>query len=946
MAPQPRIDNLNELFRRLFRGEEGNPIIGGWPRLSREDYFRMFFPEELCSEYLAKTKANLTWFFRDDPRNKAIRRSLIRMLEQDLPHVLGQTHRKCAAVLWPQSQHAAFRSRELWDVLSQLRLPPVLNRKYGIVPLPSGQAGAGSRLREFYDADPAAALARVILTLAIATDAPEAMIGRLWDSIPESPEDTSAPGMIRRGNLLYLSGRHSEAFPVLEDAARLLGRPAQTPEEAALYCRLGRMLATGDGHYTDLTAARKYLELGAAGGSAEAFYLLSKYAQGPRAADALEQAAALAHPGALRELGNACFYGISRPRDIGRAAELFRRGTGAPDENGAYCAYMLGRISEGEGNLPEAMSLYRIARDKGSADAWDRLSQLNPEPETAVRIQPSLAEDSSVRICIMNEATGANRVFAESLPGLWEVTVCGSTTHRLSDRADLHVHTQPVLTAAQALRDMAEELFCREREEFPELRVALLSRDREDNLFQAVEILRALDRIAQGLGDRKWELARKVCIYVEGANDYAGMMLDAAQSGARAVTFPLRLCDPDWDSADELFSGAPLFLPCLRDSEAREVHLVILGTGSEAMALLRRAIALSPPEGYRLSIRVFGPDAEGMEQRFAQLCPGISGGTPGIGCPQPTFHRCRLENGEAAALLQALRAQRQAKREMPDLKTAELLGEGNYFIVASGEDSLNIRLGTQLRSELLKLDPSFTNLPFIAVLVRSPTASWLAGNLSADGRRGSFSWHSRQDLYLFGSLEQYSFQALEGDLLERRAQAAHLRYADAGQPRLQALASYYRRQYNRDSSRAVALYLSTRLFGAGLTLPDWRLYAVPEELSRLAQAYRQWLNQPGSRELAARQEHLRWNCYMLSMGWERASVSQAVTYLQQGSTTHQLHLAKLHPFLCSWEELEDGSILQSVEDALRSRLPEKRIADPRIQDGELAAAAAELLDIT
>ena len=265
MAPQPRIDNLNELFRRLFRGEEGDPIIGGWPRLSREDYFRMFFPEELCSEYLAKTKANLTWFFRDDPRNKAIRRSLIRMLEQDLPHVLGQTHRKCAAVLWPQSQHAAFRSRELWDVLSQLRLPPVLNRKYGIVPLPSGQAGAGSRLREFYDADPAAALARVILTLAIATDAPESMIGRLWDSIPESPEDTSVPGMIRRGNLLYLSGRHSEAFPVLEDAARLLGRPAQTPEEAALYCRLGRMLATGDGHYTDLTAARKYLELGAAG---------------------------------------------------------------------------------------------------------------------------------------------------------------------------------------------------------------------------------------------------------------------------------------------------------------------------------------------------------------------------------------------------------------------------------------------------------------------------------------------------------------------------------------------------------------------------------------------------------------------------------------------------------------------------------------------------------
>ena len=45
---------------------------------------------------------------------------------------------------------------------------------------------------------------------------------------------------------------------------------------------------------------------------------------------------------------------------------------------------------------------------------------------------------------------------------------------------------------------------------------------------------------------------------------------------------------------------------------------------------------------------------------------------------------------------------------------------------------------------------------------------------------------------------------------------------------------------------------------------------------------------------------------------------------------HEAHtpLGKLHPFLCSWEELEDGKILAAVEDAVQSRFPDKKVQDP------------------
>lgn len=156
--------------------------------------------------------------------------------------------------------------------------------------------------------------------------------------------DGSPAGNIRQGKLLYLGGQHEKAFQTFEKAAKQLSRKAETVEESELYCRMGIMLATGDGHYRDENLARQYLELGCLEENPESYYLVAKYAQGSQARSALEKAADLGHIGAVRELGNAWYFGKDCSPDVEKAQNCFRQGLTDSSEDGAYCACMLGRI--------------------------------------------------------------------------------------------------------------------------------------------------------------------------------------------------------------------------------------------------------------------------------------------------------------------------------------------------------------------------------------------------------------------------------------------------------------------------------------------------------------------------------------------------------------------------------------------------------------------------
>ena len=947
MAARYRIETLNDLFYALFKAGDGEePVVRGRQKMVREETFRLLFPDELCGQYLERSKSNLTWFFNDDRRNKAVKRALIALMEKDLRACVDSVHQKCRELLWPQGQHAAFEPGPLREVLASVRLRGSLNAKLRIVPI--DENARGTRLDAFLEADASAALARMVLTLAVASDASEELIARLWSADPQAAyeflrRDESLEGQIRYSRMLDLEGRRAEAFEGFERVARKLNRPAQSVDESRMYGRMGEMLFTGDGHFRDEEAARRYFALGCLEENPRSYYLLAAHTRGPEALEALEKAAELGCAPALRELGNAYFGGSERlgcVQDKSRARECFQKGMAIADEDGAYCAYMLGRVYEEEGAREDAVSAYRIARENGSAEAAERLTGLDwalpAEPDEAAR-----AEDGPLSYCLMNGFEGACRTFFEGLHGPWDVTVCDPARAAAPQGARLREEAPE-----EVLSEMLPSLYPAGGEEYPRLAAAFLSDDMRRNLRETLAALGHLRSYAAALREDAWRMADAIDLYVLAEHDGAAAMLDAALAGLGALSFRVRLCDPTGDAADELFARAPLFLPCVAAPEDGRVRMNLIGCGDAALAVLRRALALPMPEEADLSVCVWGEGSERMAERFAEACPGVETAPPTVRRLRPAFYETAYEGGVSAILRRIRRSQGGGVTGEDALAPEEeRLGRGNYYVVATDDDEVNIRLALLLRRELLKLSPGFDTLPFIAVYVRDSAAGWLAGSLAAGPNAVKTSRFGQYDLFPFGMLSMYGRDRLESDLIERRARRAHLLYAGQSgdeAARRAAMASYYRRQYDRDSSRATAAALIYRAFQAGIALPSWRLYGLPAQEERLGVAYTEYLRDPEHLAEAVRREHERWNDMMLSLGWEAAAPLQTAAYVQRGNPGHQLYLGRMHPFICSWQALQDGGLVREVRRAVQERFPEREVRDPREAD-EAAVRFTEAL---
>lgn len=912
---------LNDLFSALFRPAEGKqPVVRQPQRPLREALFELFFPDALVRQYADKSKSNLTWFFTSDARNKSVRRSLIALLREDARSVTDETHRKCHQALWPRAGHPVFDASALREVLGAARLPASLDNRLHITQAEEG--GAISRLDLFYEVDEAAALARILLTLAVAGDAPLDAMVEVWRGDGEGDfdflrRDDSVAGTIRYCRMLDLQGRHQRAFEGFERVARQLDRPARTMDESMLYCRLGEMLFTGEGCVRDEKAAQAYDRLGCLDENPKSWLQLSRHLVGSEARQALEHAAGLGYGPAIRQLGLAWYNGSARLatlRSLDSARRWFQRGMTVPGEDGAYCAYMLGQLHESQGERDAAVNAYRVAQENGSAEAAGRLSRLDwmlsPEPGS-VAAEERPASGGAKGYCLTNGLDGCNRRFVTGLTGLWDVTVCGG-----APVGTLPPGARGTDDAPEAvLRKLAAGVYWGGAPRFPELVIALMSEDRQRNLFEAVTLLSELQRLAQSLGERAWDLVDAVELYILADHDEGALLLDSAFAGMAPLYFRARLCDPALDAADRLLSAAPLFLSRLRAPADAPVRLKLIGCDETAMAVLRRAIALPLPDAAAFAIDVYGEDAEAMARRFLQCCPGLRGDAHALCAALPRFHECALQEVLTAAL------------DGPDG-----LSDGSYYVVAAGDDALNLRLGARLRGELLKRNLRAERQPFIAVHTVHPVARWLAGSLSAGAEAACAPWCGQYELFPFGALDMYEPRQLRADALERRACQAHMLYIglpNTRDARHAAMGGYYRRQQGRDMARMEALSLAYRMHLAGLSLPGWRLYGVGEEERRLGGEYTRWLKEGDHLQAALRDEHRRRNGTLLALGWARASLEDVAAYVGRGNPGPVLYPARLDPFLCPWEALEDGELLTQVRDILKARYPEKSVSDPR-----------------
>ena len=316
-----------------------------------------------------------------------------------------------------------------------------------------------------------------------------------------------------------------------------------------------------------------------------------------------------------------------------------------------------------------------------------------------------------------------------------------------------------------------------------------------------------------------------------------------------------------------------------------------------------------------------------MERRFRQLCPGLSVAGEALAGRLPRFHECAPEEALSGA--------------------PEGLAEGDYYVVTAGDDGLNLRLGALLQGMLLRNHLEDGYEPFIAVHTAHPEAQWLAGSLPAGAEAASAAWCCQYELYPFGALDMYAPRQLQSDALERRAQQVHMLFIGAPNTRdarHAAMASYYRRQSVRDSARLTALALPYRMHLAGLDLSGWRLYGVPEEERRLGAEYTRWLKQGDNLQSALRDEHLRRCRALMSLGWVPAAPEDVAAYVRRGNPGHIFYPARLDPFICPWEALEDGALLRQLREIVRARFPEKTVPDPRRDEEASLKDTESMLD--
>lgn len=630
----------------------------------------------------------------------------------------------------------------------------------------------------------------------------------------------------------------------------------------------------------------------------------------------------------------------------------------------AQCLFYMGKIREDQGQSQQARDCYEKASIlKGENNPWAEkaekaqrnsgllaLARGNVKSEEVYELP--IASRPSNYVFLMGTSM-PYRAFIGTLPtkeGGWNIILpdtpkppyssyysympCSAGNRLYTSRKDL------CWAVGQLLQDSALS------DGIPQMLFAFFSENQEENVRQATELLTKLSgRLAvigkDFRGNRVSSFRKflsRIRVYVSIESDYCANLLDSMQQMLHdqyQFYIPLNIVNRYTHAAQELFTKHPLFTPFLNEKQSnRPLNLVVLGTGRCAMAVVREAMAL-PISNHPVIIHVVGKDAEHAKRCFQQNCPAVRSQSWLNDFVEVKFYSCPLDEIPLYSLGEAD-------------ELASVLCSGDYYIAAADQDNINVELGIRLRESILSRGGNdFSSEPIIAAQCTDSMGALLMEYMRVQNRGGSDNWYSSYHILKYGTSDIFSWNELENGLVETRAKAVHLSYSSIDPEEEEAkylgLQDYYLRYYNRSSSRSTAVSLVYRTFDAGKYL-DKKQYGSPKDEAELGELYQGWLRaetnekkiDPERLEKAAHLEHIRWCLQIASRGWQTATKEQAEAYITKGNPSHQMHIAKLHPYLVPWEKLGDTYI---QIDKLWYQNHSEHLKDPRATTKESVEAS-------
>lgn len=574
------------------------------------------------------------------------------------------------------------------------------------------------------------------------------------------------------------------------------------------------------------------------------------------------------------------------------------------------CLYLRGLFSKRHGNVSDAAKDFENAAKKGNEKARKEISRRKRMERQAF---PSFSGKANAPCCFSNTLTGNNLAVISTFPdNEWSLYTSGKI-----DSTNIHAIKVSDIDDFIKIQHLENFEFCR-----PRIVFLFMSESEDKNLNECLILLDKLFNIAcESSESQKWCIIDAIDIYVSAKYETASMLIDSNISDmGNDIYFKVHIVDEARDTAHKLLCDAPLFLPALNNVKKENASNVILfGSTETNYCFIKESVACAYlGDACPITITLLGKDAVKLERRFHQECPGVYNNDPHLSCIRPTFIQCNIEEEDFPSYIYGDKHDND-----PDNEIVQALNNGNYFIVDFAGDLENIRFAAELRTWLLRSRGTFDRAPFIGVKCANDQNSYLASHLPLSGQAAGNSYFNKYDLFPLGVARQmYSYgNMIEKPVLNDLALQIHKSYS--GDTERLAENDFYSYSYNADSSLLTAIGLCYRFFAAGAVFKSKELYLNFGAFNsvELLSDFVNSMESKSKRAALAPLEQSRWNGFMLSRGWESANSIQVQAYKNQSTeSSHKHTLAKLHPFIREWGDLNDhNDDLLRILDMLESK---------------------------
>jgi len=327
------------------------------------------------------------------------------------------------------------------------------------------------------------------------------------------------------------------------------------------------------------------------------------------------------------------------------------------------------------------------------------------------------------------------------------------------------------------------------------------------------------------------------------------------------------------------FCNNLVFTHPLYNTKKDTISVAIIGCGRTGMRMLKTAYWAGQIDGYNLKIRVYDKNADKCREQFHRQCPGLK--------DEKTIEFIKTDVDTL-----------DFKEKILDKENSL---DATYIVVCMGDDQLNLSVSEELY-RIYRRELSFNNeqLPEIFARVRSEVKSTPYFE--------NVEFLKERHIHLFGTTESvFSDSTIFNTELENLAFAVHLAYWERlgmkhdSKEYAEVRKNFMTVEYDRRSSMAAALHIPAKLYMCNNTIKTDENILTQENIKIFDESIKK---DAALLERLAINEHKRWNAFMLSEGYQAASIDEMLIYAESIGN-HKDDLSMLHPCITEWEALDE-----------------------------------------